>query len=364
MVVYVITATGVGGAERQVYELAATFRARGWRVAVVSLLPMHEQFRPLQDAGIRLESLGMRKGVPDPRALGRLARLLRRWRPDVVHAHMVHANLLARLARMLTPVPRLISTMHNQDEGAQWRYYAYRLTDRLADVTTNVSQVALDEGLRRHAVPLSKARLVRNGIDANGFAPVPAVRSEARASLGLEDAFVWLTAGRLTEAKRHVDLLAATQLLRRSAPGMRVLIAGDGPLRDELQDRIAGMGLGSTVSLLGLRTDLPALMQAADGFVMSSAWEGLPMVMLEASASALPIVATDVGGSREIVEDGVTGYLTRPLHADDMAEAMHRLMKLTLDERRKMGDSGRRRIMRRFDMAQVADEWERLYAAT
>jgi glycosyltransferase involved in cell wall biosynthesis len=324
-------------------------------------LPLHEQFRPLQEAGVQLASLGMAKGVPDPRAMGKLARLLRRWRPDVVHAHMVHANLLARLARTMAPVPRLVSTMHNQDEGSQWRYYAYRLTDRLSDVTTNVSQVALDEALRRHAVPRDKMRLVPNGIDADNYVSDAEVRRKARTSLGLQDEFTWLTAGRLTDAKRHTDLLAATRVVLESGARIRVLIAGTGPLFAVLEEEIVSTGLSSNVSLLGLREDVPALMQAADGFVMSSAWEGLPMVMLEASASSLPIVATDVGGSHDIVEEGVSGFLTPALHPQATAEAMLQLMRLAPDERKKMGDSGRQRIVEHFDMTTIADEWEGLY---
>ncbi|MBA3235139.1 MAG: glycosyltransferase, partial [Chloroflexi bacterium] len=104
------------------------------------------------------------KGRSDPRALLRLVRLLRRWRPDVLHAHMVHANLLARVSRVLVRGPIVISTMHNQDEGAHWRYLAYRVTDRLSAVTTTVSTVAVEEAVRRHAVPRARIRLTHNGI--------------------------------------------------------------------------------------------------------------------------------------------------------------------------------------------------------
>ena len=109
---------------------------------------------------MRTLSLEMRRGVPDPRALAHLARFLRRWRPDVLHAHMVHANLLARLSRLVAPTPVVISTIHNENEGGQWRYVAYRLTDRLSDVTTTVSRVALAEATRRGAAPAGSIVLV------------------------------------------------------------------------------------------------------------------------------------------------------------------------------------------------------------
>ena len=362
-VAYVITSTGVGGAERQVYELASEFRSRGWRVGVVSMLPMDQQFLPLESVGVRLATLGMTQGVPDPRALVRLARLLRSWRPDVVHGHMVHANLLTRLTRLLAPGPRVISTMHNQDEGGQWRYYAYRLTDRLADVTTSVSRIAVDEAVRRHGVHPQRITLVPNGIDVDRFRFDASLREQARASLRLGDRFVWLSVGRLTAAKRHTDLLAATIVVRRTAPDTQTLIVGDGPLREALENEIASMDLASDVSLLGLRDDVRQLMLAADGFAMSSAWEGLPMVLLEAAASSLPIVATDVGGSGDAVRDRETGYLTPPGDPTALADAMLRLMAMTPEDRHTMGERARLHCIELFAMDRVADQWESLYRA-
>ena len=360
-VVYVITTSGMGGAERQVYDLATSFRARGWDVSVVSIMQIGKHFQPLRDLGVRLESLEMTPGVYDPRAVPRLARLLRLWRPDVVHAHMVHANLLARLCRPLAPVPKLISTMHNQDEGAQWRYYAYRLTDRLTDLTTTVSQLAVEEAVRRHAVPADRIRLIPNGIHSEQFERDPVIRESTRTSLGLDDAFTWLAVGRLNDAKRHMDMLEAVRLVREEAPGVRLLVAGDGRLRAAVEHQIARTDLHSNVSLLGHRDDVRALMQAADGFVMSSAWEGLPIVLLEASASSLPIVATDVGGSREVIEEAETGYLTPALRPELLAEAMLRVMESSPVERHAMGEKASQRVRERFDMERVADDWEALY---
>jgi glycosyltransferase involved in cell wall biosynthesis len=363
-VAYVITTTAIGGAERQVFDLASEFRSRGWEVGVVCLAPLHEQFLKLHDQGVKLVSLDMRRGIPDPRALWRMARILREWRPTVVHAHMVHANLLARLSRLIAPVPRLISTIHSQDEGSRWRYWAYRLTDRASDLTTTVSGLAVSEAVRRHAVPGDRIRLVPNGILTADYEADPTMRRRTRASLGLDGAFTWLSVGRLIDLKRHTDLLSAIQTLMDPAPDVRLLIAGDGPLRASLEQEVGRAGLGANVELLGEREDVPALMQAADGFVMSSVWEGLPMVMLEASASALPIVATDVGGSRDIVEDGVTGFLTPPQQPARLAAAMLRVMRLPPQDRRAMGDRARRRVTERFDLRRIADEWERLYRSS
>lgn len=360
-VVYVITTTGFGGAERQVLQLATTMRSRGWSVGVVSMLPMHEQFLALESSGVRLASLDMTAGVADPRGLVRLARLLRAWRPRVVHGHMVHGILLTRLVRLLTPVSRVVSTMHSTEQGAQWRYYAFRLTDRLAEVTTTVSEVALDETVRRRAVGSKGIHLVPNGIQTRDYAEDPELRASTRSALGLDRRFTFLTVGRLAPVKRQTDLLTAMRIVKQDVPSVQLLIAGKGPLEPALRRQIAQDDLEQHVSMLGLRRDVRALMQAADGFVMSSAWEGLPMVLLEAAASSLPAVVTDVGGSRDVIVEGETGLLSPALDPPALATEMLRLVRMEPMARRRMGLRAMERATRSFDIERVADRWEELY---
>ena len=362
-VVYVITTTGFGGAERQVLELAATMRSRGWHVGVISMLPMHEQFTVLESSGVRLASLGMSAGVADPRGLVRLARLLRAWRPDVVHGHMVHGILLTRLVRLLAPVPRVVSTMHSSEQGAQWRYHAFRLTDRLADVTTTVSRAALDETVRRRGAGRHGIELVPNGIRTARYGDDPGLRAATRRAMGLDGRFTWLAVGRLVPLKQHADLLRAMSIVREEVGGVRLLLAGKGPLEAALREQIERDGLVDSVALLGLREDVRALMQAADGFVMSSAWEGLPMVLLEAAASSLPAVVTDVGGSRDVIVDEETGLLVPARDYRALASAMLRLMTMPPHDRHQIGIQARERAVQSFDMDRIADRWEALYRA-
>jgi glycosyltransferase involved in cell wall biosynthesis len=327
------------------------------------MLPNESSLVDLEDEGIRVATLGMRGGVPDPRGALRLVRLLQRWKPDVLHAHMVHANLLARLSRPLSRTPVLISTIHNENEGSQWRYRAYRWTHRLSDVTTAVSGRAVEESVRRGAAPAGGVVLVPNGITIDAYQRDESVRRGTREALGLTDEFVWLAVGRLTEAKAYPDMVEAFGRLTARRPNARLLIAGIGPLEELLAERIEASKLANDITLLGLRSDIPALMQAADGFVLSSAWEGLPMVLLEAAASALPIVATDVGGSRDAVVDGTSGYLVPARQPEDLARAMLMVMELPDDERQEMGGAGRAHMIRTFDLSAVVDRWEALYLA-
>jgi glycosyltransferase involved in cell wall biosynthesis len=359
---YLITSSGMGGAEQEVCHLAEEFRhRRGWDVAAVSMLALEPPISDLADRDVPTFSLGMRQGIPDPRALVSLGRLLRGWRPDVLHAHMVHANLLARIARLVAPTPFVISTMHNENEGAQWRYIAYRLTNGLSDVTTTVSTVAQAEATRRRAAPVGSIVVVPNGLSVARYSRDEQVRNETRAALDLADNFTWLAVGRLAEAKGYLDMVAAFRDTLRRHPAARLLIAGVGSLESEIRAAIRRLDIDASVRLLGLRSDVPALMQAADGFVMTSRWEGLPMVLLEAGASGLPVVVTDVGGSRDAVLPGVSGLLTPAADPAATGRALSQVMSMPDAARRAMGDAGRRHVLATFDIGVIGDRWEALY---
>jgi len=362
-ITYLVTTSWTGGAERQVRDLALRMQQAGWDVTAVSMLPLGDSFGALRSHGIRTASLGMRRGVGDPRALVALGVLLRDTRPDVLHAHMVHANLLARLSRLIRPTPVVISTMHSQFQGHRWRMLAYRLTDRLGDATTAVSDVVRGDAIRLGAVAPDRIMTVPNGVELATFERNGSVRSRLRDELGIGDQFLWLAVGRLAEPKDYPNLLRAFARLGGSGEPGRLVIVGAGPDEDAIREELRDTGLEHQVRLLGQRADVADLMSAADGLVMSSAWEGLPLVLLEAAASSLPVVATDVGGNREAVEDGVTGFIVPSRDPAALASGMRRLLALSREERAAMGASARRLAVSRFDMGAVAHQWQNLYAA-
>lgn len=360
-IVFLITGLNLGGAETQLLQLAQRFYGRGWKVTVVSMIPPSERAKVLEAAGIPVVSLNMKPGMPTLGALLQLAQILRREQPQVLHAHMVHANFLARVVRLLVRVPLVISTAHNINEGARWREIVYRLTDPLGDLTTQVSRAGLERYIEVGAVPRNRAIFMANGVDTAQFRPNPEVRAAKRKELGLEDAFIWLAIGRFAEAKDYPNLLNAFAKVAEKQPKARLLVAGKGELFEAMQQLQAQLGLQNAVQLLGPRSDVPALMNAADAYVMSSAWEGMPMVLLESASNALPIVTTDVGGNREVVMEGKTGYLVPPKDAEALAGSMIRLMQLSPEARQAMGMAGRRLIQEQYDLEGVVDRWEKLF---
>jgi glycosyltransferase involved in cell wall biosynthesis len=156
-------------------------------------------------------------------------------------------------------------------------------------------------------------------------------------------------------------MLRAFARVRARVPGAVLLLVGKGSLRDETEAVVHELGLGDQVRFLGVRSDIAELVGAADGYVMSSAGEGMPMVLLEAAAGGLPIVSTRVGGNHEVVRDGESGYLVPPRDADALGEAMLRLMALDPPARRAMGDRGREHVRAHYELHRVVERWEELY---
>ena len=361
-VFFLSTSMGMGGADSQLLSAAHLMKARGHDVIIVSMTPLGPMGLQAREMGIRTESLEMTRGVPDPRGLLRLARLVRAWRPDVIHSHMVHANLMARALRLIAPVPALVSTIHNIYEGGPVRMAGYRYTNWLVDHLTIVSQAAADRFVSDRIVPRALLTVIPNGVDTEQIANVaPGTRDALRGSLGIESSFVWLAVGRFEVAKDYPNLLRAFARVRAEQPGAVLLIVGRGSLQAETEALARELGLSDAVRLLGVRNDVPQVMSAADGYVMSSAWEGMPMVLLEAAAAGLPIVATTVGGNHEVVVDGRTGFLVPPRDDAALADAMIRLGRLADTDRRAMGELGREHIRAHYGLARVADRWEEVY---
>ncbi|HFC54380.1 MAG TPA: glycosyltransferase [Gammaproteobacteria bacterium] len=351
----------LAGAEMQIFYLARELRRRGWRVGVISMLPPEALVKQLEDEGIRFASLEMRRKFPDPRKLFKLAALLREWQPGILHCHMVHANLMGRLVRLLTPLPVVVSTAHNINEGGRLRELLYRITDPLTDITTQISRIAMEHYIRIGAVPADRIRFIPNGLDLERFRPDPELRREIREQLQLPGEFIWLAVGRFDEAKDYPNMLHAFAKATAARSGVLLLVGGDG-LEEEMAPLARELGIGESVRFLGIRDDVQQLMKGVDGYLMSSAWEGMPMVLLEAAASALPIVTTDVGGNREVVRDGVSGFVVEPGDANRLASAIQRMMALPEEQRRAMGEAGRKLVEKHYGLAPIMEQWEALYA--
>jgi glycosyltransferase involved in cell wall biosynthesis len=358
-IVYMLTSLGMGGAERQVLALAGRMKDRGHAVALLVLRPRLAEEWP---TNLEVFHLNMRR-----RPLSLLTGLVRgrqfigRFSPDLLHSHSFHANLAARALTLLAPAQRLIGTVHNVYEGGWGRMTAYRLSDGLADCTTAVSKATAMRFVGLKAVPQHKCVVLTNGIEIAEFVPSAARRAQTRAQMGANGEFIWLSAGRMVPAKDFSNLLRAFARVCAERSGARLWIAGEAAGAEF--ERVSGLamelGLGSRVRWLGLRRDLPALLDAADGFVLASAWEGMPLAVGEAMAMEKPVVATDVGGVRELV--GEAGTMVPAQSPESLAQAMLETMRRPAEERCASGLEARMRIASHFSMEAKAKEWEALY---
>ena len=363
-IVYVLTSLGIGGAERQVLALAARMADRGHDVAILVLRPRTEKEWPTT---LRVVSLNMSKtpfSVWRSFMAGR--RFLADFRPEIIHGHGFHANLVARLLKLVFSGPVVLSTIHNVYEGGWYRMLAYRLTDGLSHNTTAVSHAAADRFIRCGAVPAHKCVVVPNSFDPAEFEPQPGQSALVRAQLcGLNSPvshpFVWLAAGRIATAKDYPNLLRAFAMVRATRPDARLWIAGEGghELTQALRALSSELGLTDSLSWLGLRRDLPALLDAADAFVQSSAWEGMPLAIGEAMCMEKPVVATNVGGVSELL--GEDGMLVPPRYPQMLAEAMLGLMEKSAWVRQALGRAARQRIERNFNWEGRIVAWQALY---
>jgi glycosyltransferase involved in cell wall biosynthesis len=284
--------------------------------------------------------------------------LLSDIRPHILHCHAPHAALAARAARLLKSVPIVISTQHARDmmdargRGHWLRQFLTKATQAFGDVVTVPMQNG-NANLTDLVIP--------SGVDLKRFSHNADVRHRTRKALQLGCSFTWLCASRFHPSKDHYTLLRAFAKANQQNPDSLLLLAGDGPGRSEVQELAQALCIADRVRFLGARTDVPALMNAADAYVLASLNETTPAVLLQAAASHLPIVATEVGGVPSIVHHGRTGFAVPPQNPEALASAMQSMMALPEAERRARADSASLYVARYHDMEDVTATWERLY---
>jgi len=355
-----------GGADVVVRQLAMALRTAGSAVAVVSMVEPKAFTSELESAGVQVVSLDMRRGALNARGVARFFRYLRQFRPDLIHAHMYHASILARLARVVVRIP-VICTVHNEFEwshrgtSGRFRDWVYRSTDAAANITTAVSERVHQRYVNDRIVLPHRILVIENGIDCERFPRSDEERTATRRALDWHDSFIWLAVGRLEIAKDYPNLIHAFREVHRRLPLSKLAIVGEGSVRNEIEELIEISGLRDAIVLHGLRRDVPDLLNACDALVMSSAWEGAPLVLLEACAAERPVVSTEVGSAAEIIIPGQTGLLVPPRDANALAHGMFELMAFGKETLDKMGQHARRHIQERFSLRTVHDKYMSLY---
>lgn len=303
--------------------------------------------------------------VNDLRALWWLYRYFRRARPDIVATHTAKAGLLGRLAATLAGVPIRTHTFHGHVLDGYFNPVVsnfYRLLERaLSRVTTRVIAVspAVAQDLIRMGVGKGKLSIIPNGLDLEAFQGAPMGRVRAELGISPEQPLVGIV-GRLAPVKNHALFLEAAQLIHQRRPEVGFLIVGDGELAAALKTRVAELGLNRVVYFTGWRRDLPQVYADLDVVVCCSINEGTPVTLIEAGASARPVVATAVGGVGDLVQDGVNGLMVPSGGAASLAQAINRLLS-DPGLARRMGVAGQQLAFSRHSATRMVDDVRALY---
>ncbi|ENX32302.1 hypothetical protein F889_03621 [Acinetobacter colistiniresistens] len=360
-ILYVITGLGGGGAEKVVADLADEMSTLGHQVKI-AYLKGEVVIRP-KNKEIELIYLGLEKISNLRIAFKNYKKLLFSFKPDIVHSHMVHANIFARISRKFLPIPRLVCSAHSSNEGGRLRMLLYKFTHSLSDVLTNVSQNASYNFERLGVAPKGKITTVYNGIDLVKF-DKNNINLQLKYELGISDRTpIFLAVGRFHEAKDYPNLLHSfsifkeTSVFREKKP--KLLIAGDGVGRLEIEQLILDLKLELEVLLLGRREDISALLNIADFFVLSSKYEGLPTVVIEAMACETYVIATDCGGSAEIMGD--TGKLVPIQNSNVLAQALEDVSKLDMNTIHLNNLQARKRVENLFSLDSSVQNWLKIY---
>ena len=377
-VVRVIARLNMGGPALHVTYLADGLRGRGYDTTLVagSLARGEDSMEFVADElGVKVERLqGLRRDISPVRdviAVVRLAQLIRRERPTILHTHTAKAGAVGRIAALLAGdarPPIVVHTYHGHVLRGYFgplRTFGFRLLERwLARVTTSliaVSPEVRDDLVRLGVAPREKFTVVRLGIELEQRIADRDGREETRRVLGIApERFMVGWIGRMTGVKRTSDVLLAFKRLRQRGVDACLCMVGDGPEREQVERRAHELGIMRDTLFLGYQEEVAPFYAAFDAMILPSGNEGTPVSAIESLAAGRPVVATRVGGVPDVVRDGEDGFLVDLGAVDQLAESLERLAEDPA-LRDAMGNAGRARVLSRYSVRRLVDDVDRLY---
>lgn len=298
-IIFFITGLGMGGAEKVVCELADKLYEKGNEISIVYFTG-NVLRRPSNN--IEIKKFPLKMGISSVVEFKKLLDYIKDKSPDVIHAHMFHANIMARMIKFFYNKVRVICTSHSNYEGGALRMKIYALTEGLCEVHTNVSANAAQALMKAGAVRNKEIIPIYNGIETKKYLNIPNIKEKKKRELGYKNTDKLIVSiGRIDIPKDYPTLLKAFKLLLDSDKDLKLLIVGDGPKKDEMVNLAKHLNIEKEVAFLGIRYDIVELLNVSDIFVSSSAWEGFGLAILEAMLCEKPIVATRTDGAIELL---------------------------------------------------------------
>lgn len=359
---HVLHTMHVGGAEM----LAAEYARRScqeFRVLFACLDDLGELGARLRDEGFVVEVIGRRPGF-DLGCARRLAKLFAKHDVDVVHAHQYGPFFYSSLSRLFRHGTPILFQEHGRDYPdypRPKRKWANRVLLRPRDRVVAVGQCVRQALVENEGLDANRVEVVYNGVDLRRYELAKNERASVREELGLaSDQTLIIQVARLNRLKDHGTALRAMARLVERQPRAKLVLVGDGEERPAIERLIDSLQLVPFVTLMGSRNDVPRLLQGADIFLLSSITEGIPLTLIEAMATGLPILATAVGGNPEVVVDGATGFLVPAGNDAEMADRLERLVR-SPDRAREWGIAGSHRSAERFGDTQMHAAYRSIY---
>lgn len=347
----VTTGLKMGGAEKVVCMLADEMSKKlNFSVAICSLTDGFEVLPNQQQ--VKIYSLGLKKNIFSAvAALKKYLVIVNEFSPHIIHSHMIHANILCRLFKVTNPSVRLISTAHNCVEGGRIADFMYKITDFIPDLSTNVSQEAVDAFCNRGLSSRHKMIAIPNGVDTNKFRRKPELRAR--------DKKVILNIGRMVKQKNQVLLIDAFEKVLRVRQDVVLKIVGEGPEEINLKKRVSDFGIENHVFFEKFVTDTSPQYNACDLFVLSSLYEGFGLVVAEAMSCEVQVIATDCGGVAEVLGDN--GVLVPINNEDALVNAILKQLSIDKVSEAENGSRSRIRIIENFSVESVVERWSAVY---
>jgi glycosyltransferase involved in cell wall biosynthesis len=366
IIAYFLISEVRAGVEEHVLDLMSRLDPQRFEISLICTPKLAVALEnDLKTLPVRVHEIKI-QGWTDLNSINKLYLLFRSEKFDIVHSHMFKSSFFCTPIARLARIPVIVETDHGR-EG--WRkgfikgsYFIDRLIARLTTRIIAVSEACGEYLLNEKKISPKKIVVIQNGRDLSIYNPETSIEVNLlKQELGIENGrIVFGVVGRLEEQKGHTYLLEAISEVLKESQKLKVLIVGDGSLREQLEAKADRLGIRDYLIFTGFRDDVPRLLQLMDVVVLPSLYEGLPLVAIEASAMGKPVIATAVDGTPEVILDGETGILVGPRDPSSLARAM---LSLLLDSSRRtiLGKKGRDFVNQKFSIRRQIEETEKLY---
>lgn len=355
-VLQIIPDLGLGGAEIMVEHLSTELKKKGYDVNIISLYNYHSAITErLEKRQVPIIYLNKKKGL-DWKIIFRLSQLMKKIKPDVVHTHL-YAAPYAMIAAIFAGIPIKVHTIHNiatKEESKPKRIINGLFYKYCQVIPVSISPLVKRTILEEYHLKENQTPMIYNGIDfEKSVSKVEYVSNNDKISI--------VHVGSFKEQKNHLGLIASFRLFCDEFPDSILNLIGSGALEKQTEDYVKELGLGNNVLFLGLKANVYPFLNSADIFVLPSLWEGMPISLIEAMASGLPIVATRVGGVPDMIEDHISGLLV-DVNNEDIAAALIELAS-NAELRKKLGSTARL-AAKRFTAKKMTEQYIELYEKT